>query len=97
MKSAARCAWLAAVKITRLSGLSTSSQLAMWAAWSSRVAVPSLSGTGGIDGICSGEHVPHGFLAEVGELRIAGCSNLYDIRYAVPDSMICFIYETQCK
>lgn len=37
------------------------------------VAVPSLSGTGGIDGICSGEHVPHEFLAEVGEGELVGC------------------------
>jgi hypothetical protein len=29
MKAAARCAWLAAVKIARLSALSTCSQLAM--------------------------------------------------------------------
>jgi len=36
MKSAARCAWLAAVKIARLTALSTSSQLAMYAACSSR-------------------------------------------------------------
>ena len=36
MNSAARCAWLAAVKTARLSALSTSSQLAMEAAWYSR-------------------------------------------------------------
>jgi hypothetical protein len=45
------------------------------------VAVPSLSGTGGIDGICSGEHVPHEFLAEVGEGELTGAE-------------ICMIYDT---
>jgi|SRR5712664_1056890 len=36
------------------------------------IAIPSLSGAGGIDGICAGGHVPSEFLAKVGEGKLVG-------------------------